>query len=186
MLGHALALARAEPQLDHLSGGVAADEIARCALGRDTSAVHDHQPVAQLLGLVHVVGGQHQRDPVGLQPVKAVPEGVAGLGVEARGGLVEQQQLGLVDQGPGDRQAPLHPARQRIDPVIGPVRQLGELDEALDAGSKLAPGQVEVATVDVEVLPHRQLQVQVVLLGHDPEPAPDSRTVAIRVEPEDP
>ncbi len=107
---HALALARAEPQLDHFSGGVATDEIAGCALGHDTSAVHDHQAIAQLLGLVHVVGRQHQRDPLGLQPVKAVPEGVAGLRVEARGGLVEEQQLGLVDQGPGDRQAPFHPA----------------------------------------------------------------------------
>ena len=38
-----------------------------------------------------------------------------------------------------------------------------------------ARGQVEVAAVDHEVVPHRELGVEVVLLGNDAEPGPDPR-----------
>ena len=60
--------------------------------------VHDHQAVAQLLRLVHVVGGQDERHALLLEAVEAVPEQVPRLRVEAGGGLVEQQQVGLVDE----------------------------------------------------------------------------------------
>src|SRR5713101_2337006 len=53
---------RGETQLRDLPGGVAGDEFARRPLGHDVPAVHDHQPVAQLLGLVHVMGGEYLRD----------------------------------------------------------------------------------------------------------------------------
>ena len=62
-----------EAQLDDLARGVALDELARRALGDDPRLVHDHEPVAQLLGLVHVVRGQHQRDAALLEPVEPVP-----------------------------------------------------------------------------------------------------------------
>ena len=55
-------IAGREAQLDDLAGGVALDELARRALGHDLRLVHDDEPVAQLLGLVHVVGRQHEGD----------------------------------------------------------------------------------------------------------------------------
>ena len=67
------------------------DQLARRALGDDLRLVHDDQPVAQLLGLVHVVGGEHQRHAALLEPEQPVPQQVAGLRVEAGGRLVEQQ-----------------------------------------------------------------------------------------------
>ena len=79
--------------------------------------VHDHEPVAQLLGLVHVVGRQDERHAALLEPVEPVPDQVARLRVEPGRGLVEQQQLGLVDERAGDREAPLHAARERLDQV---------------------------------------------------------------------
>ena len=85
------------------------------------AAVHDHEPVAQLLGLVHVVGGEHQRDALTLELVEALPQQVARLRVEPGGRLVEQQQLGLVDQRAGDREPALHAARERVDAVVAPV-----------------------------------------------------------------
>src|SRR3712207_8164194 len=45
-------------------------------------------------GLVHVVGGEDQRDAALLEPVQPLPHDVARLRVEPRGRLVEQQQLG--------------------------------------------------------------------------------------------
>ena len=104
---------------------------ARGALGGEPAVVHHHQAVAELLGLVHVVGGDDQGDPLLLEPVEAVPQEVAGLGVEAGGRLVEDQQLRLGDEGPGDGEPALHPPRQRLDLVVGPVGQLGELEQPL-------------------------------------------------------
>ena len=78
-----------EPQLGDLAGGVLLDELARRPLGHDLRLVHDDEPVAQLLRLVHVVGRQDERHALLLEPVEALPEQVARLGVEAGRGLVE-------------------------------------------------------------------------------------------------
>jgi hypothetical protein len=63
---------------------------------------------------------------------------VAGLRVEAGRRLVEQQQLGLVDERAGDHEAPLHPARQRLDLVAGPLGQLDELEQLDRPAPRLA------------------------------------------------
>jgi hypothetical protein len=63
---------------------------------------------------------QDERHAALLEPVQAIPEEVPRLGVEAGRGLVEQEQVRLVDQRPGDREAPLHPAGQRLDRVVCP------------------------------------------------------------------
>ena len=55
--------------------------------------VHDRQPVAELLGLVHVVRGDDQGDALLLQPVEPVPQKVPRLRVEPGGRLVEDQKL---------------------------------------------------------------------------------------------
>jgi hypothetical protein len=61
LLGGRVVVAHGEAQLRDLAGGVLADQVERRALGGDDAPVHDDQPVAQLLGLVHVVGRDHQR-----------------------------------------------------------------------------------------------------------------------------
>ena len=53
-------------------------------------------------------------------------------------------------------------------------------------GPQLPAGQVEVATVHVQVLANGQLQVEIVLLGHHAEPGPDGRAIAIGIQAEDP
>ena len=57
-----LVVAGTEPELDHLAGGVAGDEVGRGVLGGEAAPVHDGQAVAELFGLVHVVGGDDQGD----------------------------------------------------------------------------------------------------------------------------
>jgi len=57
----------------------------------DLAAVHDDEPVAELLRLVHVVRRKDKRHPLLLQPEEAVPDDVPGLRVEAGRRLVEQQ-----------------------------------------------------------------------------------------------
>ena len=141
-----------EAQLDDLTRRVLRDQLARRALGDDAAAVHDHEPVAELLGLVHVVRREHEGHALALQPVEALPQEVARLRVEAGGGLVEQQQLGLVDERARDREPALHAARQRVDEVVAPVGELHELEQLLGPLADLRPRQVEVAPVDEEVV----------------------------------
>ena len=60
-LGVVVVVVGVEAQLEHLAGGVLVDERARRALGDDPPVVHDDEPVAELLGLVHVVGREDER-----------------------------------------------------------------------------------------------------------------------------
>ena len=63
---------------------------------RDQLAVEDVGDVVAALGLVHVMGRDQHRDAALGERVDFVPEVAARLRVDARGRLVEQQQLGLV------------------------------------------------------------------------------------------
>ena len=179
-------LAEREAQLEHLAGGVARDQLARRALGDDPALVHDDEPVAQLLGLVHVVRGEHQRDAALLEPEQPVPQHVPGLRVEAGGRLVEQHEVGLVDQRAGDREPPLHAAGQRLDLVVARGRSSCTKSSSSSARARItALRQAEVAAVDEQVLPDGELEVEGVLLRDDAEPAADRRAVGGRVQAED-
>ena len=101
------------------------------------AAVHDHEPVTELLGLVHVVRREHEGDARLLQSIEALPQHVARLRVETGGRLVEQQDLGLVDQGARDRQPALHAARQRVDPRVAAIGELHELQQLRRARSRI-------------------------------------------------
>ena len=175
-----------EAQLEDLAGRVRLDQLAGRALGDDAALVHHDEAVAELLGLVHVVGRQHERDALLLEPVQAVPQDVAGLRVETGGRLVEEQQLGVVDQRAGDRHPPLHPARQRVDLARGPFRELHEVEQLGRAALALGPREVEVAAVDDQVLGDGQLVVELVGLRHDAEAGPDLAAVRGGLEAEHP
>ena len=64
-----------KPQLDDLARRRACRSAARGEPSATMrAAVHDHEPVAELLGLVHVVRREHERHALLLQPVEPVPE----------------------------------------------------------------------------------------------------------------
>ena len=161
------------------------DQGGRRALGDDPSTVHHDEPVAQLLGLVHVVRGEYERHAALLEPVEAVPQDVPGLRVEAGGGLVQQQDLGVVDQRAGDRQPALHAAGQRFDLRLRAVGELGELEQLLDLRTQRRAGQPEVAAVDVEILTHGHLEVERVQLRDDAQPGADLRALCRRIHAQD-
>ena len=124
------------------------DQLGGRALGDDHPAVHHHQPVAQLLGLVHVVRGDDLGDALALEPVQPVPQQVAGLRVEPGGRLVEQQQLGVVDQRPGDREPRFMPPDSGS---TGASARSPSWANAISSAALLPrtrAGQAEVAAVD--------------------------------------
>ena len=161
------------------------DQHRRRAFGHDLAIVHHDEPVAELLGLVHEVRREHQRGAALLELVQLVPQQVACLGIEAGGRLVEQQQVGLVDQRSGDAHAPLLPAGQWLDLTAGAVAELDEVEQFGGPLAGVATADVEVPRVDDQVLEHGQLGVELIGLGHDADPRPDRAAVSLRIEPED-
>ena len=58
------------------------------------------------------MGGEDDRGATIAQRADLLPHVAPELDVDARGGLVEEQQLGIVAQRLGDHHPPLHPTRQ--------------------------------------------------------------------------
>ena len=190
-LGDALELAierwsrvNRKAEFEHLAGRVLVDQATRRPGRDDLRLVHHDQPVAQLLGLVHVVRGQDDGHALLLEPVKAIPNQVPRLRVEAGRGLVEQEKAGLVDERTGDREPSFHATGEGLDFVFGAVLELDELEQLLRAGSRDVTRNIEVAGVGEQVFVDPEFHVERVGLGHHPQPRSDSRAVDHRIEAE--
>lgn len=73
-------------------------ELRRGALEESLSFVHDDQVVAELESLIHLVGGEKDGDPFGLEEAEAIPDMMPDLGIQTGGGLVQDEQLGFVEE----------------------------------------------------------------------------------------
>ena len=81
----------------------------------DLALVHDRDPVAHRERLLLIVGHVDERDPdLDLDPLELELEALAELEVERAERLVEQEDLGPVDERPGERDALLLAARQLV------------------------------------------------------------------------
>ena len=160
------------------------DEHMRWPLGDDAAAVHDHEAIAELLGLVHVMRGQDQGDAVALELEQPLPQQVASLGIEARGRFVQQQDLRVVDQRPGDGEPPAHSSGQGVDAVSCLVGQPGEVEQTFGPLPHHCPGQPEVPAVDQQVLPDSEFGVEVVVLRDGAHTRADHGAIAGCVQAE--
>ena len=89
--------------------------------------IHDRQAVAKGLCFVHVVRGQDHGPSFGFDLPDHLPKALPGLGIKARGGLIQEHQFRVVHQRHGQRQ-PLHLATTQRDVVgVGFVRELHQL-----------------------------------------------------------
>src|SRR6266508_391262 len=86
-------------------------QLLRRALDDDLPVVDDRQAPRQPVGLLEVVGGQQDGEPLAGQAGDLLPHVGAGLGVQAGGGLVQEQRPGAVDQPHGHVQLALHATR---------------------------------------------------------------------------
>ncbi len=72
--------------------------------------VEDGDAVGELVGFLEVLGGEEDGDAAGDEFADDLPHGVAGAGVEAGGGFVEEDDPRAADEGHGDVEAALHAA----------------------------------------------------------------------------
>ena len=95
------------------------------------TVIHDGDAIAQLLRLVHVVGGEHHRLALGLDRLDPLPEVVTSLGIQPCGGFVQKQQFGVAEQGQGQQQALTLAAGELAAVPVDELAKGAQLDEQL-------------------------------------------------------
>ncbi|MNQ69756.1 hypothetical protein D3C85_843730 [compost metagenome] len=147
--------------------------------------VDDADVAAQLFSLLQVMRGEDDSDALAVELGEEGPHRAAQLNVHPRRRLVENQQAWLMDQRPGNHQAPLHTPGQRTRRHVALVPQ-AELGQVL-----LGPllGHLHGNAV-VTRLGHHDVEglfelVEVELLGHDADTALERRRLAIQIVTED-
>ena len=149
---------------DHDGVEAGAGDHLRHRAARDHLAVGDVDDAVAALGLVHVVGRDEHGQPLGGELVDLVPELAPRLRVDAGRRLVEEEELRLVHDAGGKRQALLPAARQRAGELVLAVGQAEALQRPVD----IVAARLEVveARDEVEILADGQVLVEREALRH--------------------
>ena len=118
--------------------------------------------------------------------VEQGPDGVAVLGVETDGRLVEDEEIGLVKGGADHVGQAAPSARELTRRLPGTLRQAGALHRVRHGRAREPPAESGEARGEEEVLLDREETVDRGLLEHQPESAPHRAPVAHHVVTEDP
>ena len=94
------------------------------------------------------------------------PETVPCQRIDARGRLVEDENLGLVDDGDGEREPLANPQRQIRGALIEIILEAEPSDQLGNTRLRLLRRQVEKVRVKIEVLPDGQLDIERERLRH--------------------
>ena len=168
---------------DHRVGADALLERGRGVQGQDAALVHDGDPLAELVGLFHVVGRQQDGLALTVQLAQQVPERETALRVEPGRRLIEEEHGRAVKDGPRHHEPLRHSAGQGVHRRLGPFGQLELLEQLIGGPAGHLRPHAEQPAVKVQVLPDGELPVQGVLLGDDPAQLLGQRRVRRDVHP---
>ncbi len=115
--------------------------------------VHDRHAIAQLVGLLHVVGGQQDRLALAVELAEDLPQREAALRIEARGRLVEEQHRRAVEDRARHHQPLGHPPGERVHRRLCPLGEVQLLQQLIGGAARVRGGDAEQAPVEVQVLP---------------------------------
>ena len=107
-----------------------------------------------------------QRLAAALEQLHLVENRIAALWIDADGRLVEQEDVGIVQQAGGQVQPALHAAAERPDAIAPPLGQLHEIEGRADRTLQRRAGKAEKAAEKPEIGVRRQLVVERQLLRH--------------------
>ena len=136
---------------------------ARRALGgHEPARVHEPDPAGPLR-LVQVGGGHHDGDAFAQELGEDDPELAAGNRIHARGGLVQEDDAGPVDEGAGQGELLFHASGQLLGEPAAEGEEPGEGEELFPAILEL-PNSVDPGE-ELDVLVHREVPVEGKALG---------------------
>ena len=174
-----------EKHLFQRSPSIGRDQSGRRLVLDDAALMKQNDAVGQPLDLGHVVRREQQRRPAGLGIVlELAPHPVGGVRIERGRGLVEQEQIGRVEQGLGKPHARLLAGRQLAGRAVEQRLDLQVLGDKGDAvggiGDAVQPG------IDGQVLPHRQPRRQIDIRALEVHAIGDRAPVAADIGAEHP
>ena len=117
--------------------------------------VDDDEVVGEAVGLLEVLRREQDRGPFGLEVLDDGPELVAAVEVEARRGLVQEQDRRTVDERGAQVEAPAHPAGVRARRPVGGVDEVELLEELGGAVLDEPAGKVREPADEAQILPAR-------------------------------
>ena len=140
----------------------------------DLAGVHEHVEITDLAGESQFVGDDHHRHAQTGELAHHGQHVADELGIECRGGLVEEHHLGVHAQGPRDRHALLLPTGH----LAGIVGGVAEQPDALERQRGLFLGIASLhpthrAQWQRNVLERRDVTEQVELLADQPDDPPE-------------
>src|SRR5208337_1569847 len=164
---------------------VAAD-FAGEGLGRaeryQVAFVQDGEAVAAF-GLFHQVGGDdHGNALLIAEDLEILPKVAPRAGIEAGGRLVEQQNLGMMEQSFGKFDAPLHSSGKCFYAIGGAVEQSHAGEDLVDALLEFGTAQAVEVSLMPEVLVGGELEVDALGLEDDADMAAQRSGLANGVE----
>ena len=124
--------ARRETERDNRATIRTVSESVRGSFGDDQSVRHHGDTVGQILGLVHVMGGEQDRRAERSKPIDQLPGLPARRRVESGRRLIQEEQLGLADDAQRQVDATALTARQRLDSSVGLLLQSDDLNDPID------------------------------------------------------
>ena len=149
------------------------------------TALHDQHAIAQPLGLDEVV--RRQDDGPSLVAAEALDQGVDVARrhrIEGGRRLVEEEDVGIVQERPGEREALLHPAAEAAHAVVATVGKAEGFEQARDLVVQPPACHTVETAEECEVLGGTEALVQGGRLGQDACPAANADAVDRRVHPE--
>ena len=152
-----------------LQSACAVKQLLRAAGRQHLAGVHRYQPV-EPHGLVHIGGGDQytHAGPLMADALDQLPELAAGKRVHPGGRFIQNQQVGVMDQGTAEPKFLLHATGQLASRSIAKGSQAGTVQQIVNACRANAPVLIKQPGKKVDVLRHRQGHVQVApqSLGH--------------------
>src|SRR5262249_30860881 len=118
---------------EHVGDGQQTMESVQRVIGDDFAVIDDDDAVAKALGLFHVMSGVDERLAPRLQCKQVIEDGVAALRINANSGLVEQKELGIVQQRSGQIQASLHASTESADSVLRAIAEADQFERVFDS-----------------------------------------------------
>src|SRR5262249_47847603 len=128
-----------EKPLFEVGAAIMLGQFADLPFGFEFALGEDRDSVAHRFDLAQFVRGEEDRLPLGFQPLDDHADLHATHRVEAAAGLVENKQVGIVDQRLREPDALLHALRIRFDLALARVLQLDQLEDGIDPALRVGP-----------------------------------------------
>ncbi len=152
------------------------------AEGYQVAFIQNGEAVATF-GLFHQVGRDDDRDAFLIaQNLEVLPKIAPRAGIEAGGGFVEEQNLGMMEQSFGELDAALHASGKSLYAIGGAVEQSDAGEDFGDAHFKVGAAQAVEVSLMPEVFVGGQLGVDALGLEDDTDVAPQRARLANGVE----